>query len=249
MSARGNSCGSSDGPCSALARPAGHAHDRHLERHQALLHRLPDRAVAEDQRRLARERVRLGVLHAPLGLAADELGQVAHHRQDHRQYPLGDRDIVHAARVAERHARRHLRQHVVVPGRHGLQHLERRQLGDHIRVAVERLPWRHPEGGLGRALRRLRVGVPHADGHAVRQLAEQIEPVVVGDERSHRSARTTGRSARRPPARRRTGGAGSASARTAPSRGTPRCGPPRAPTPRAGGTRSAARPRARAVRR
>jgi hypothetical protein len=128
----------------ALARPR-HPDGAHAERRQARLERPADRAVAEEQHRLAVEvvdradrrraargdRVHVGV---PLAAALErpERRQPALHREDHRRAPLGHRPVVDRRRVGHGHALGHEREQPLVARRGRLDDLERGRGGEHL---------------------------------------------------------------------------------------------------------------------
>ncbi len=60
----------------------------------------------------------------------EELREAATHRDEHPHGPLGHGDVVHAARVAERHTVGHVRQHHLDACIECLDHLQLRELAE-----------------------------------------------------------------------------------------------------------------------
>ena len=112
----------------ASAAVAGHSPHCHLEARQPPLDRGANRAIADDQHRLARQAVGELVAPPPGGLLPGEQGEFADRGENGCHYPLRRARVVRAARIAQGDAVGQSCQQPVDPGCQRLHHRQVRHL-------------------------------------------------------------------------------------------------------------------------
>ena len=156
----------------AVALVPSHPTELHSERRQPTLQGPPDRPVADDQDggafQVIAASLQPSLMPGAAPLRFEVLREIVKGSQHHHHDPLGDRNIVHAGRVAERHARRNVVKEAVHAGSHGLHYpkiLQARNGFEHARAVVvgdQKLAAAEP-------VRKRAIDREVVDGDAVRQ--------------------------------------------------------------------------------